>query len=82
MAINREFGRPHLFVTFTANAQWTSIKESINQDVESSMDRPDVVIRWSLVSNCKFTLYNKIIISPQNSPLLKCTSHKVFAQQD
>ena len=52
MAINREFGRPHLFVTFTANGKWRSVIESIDRDLESSMDRPDVVVRLSLMSNC------------------------------
>ena len=52
MAINREYGRPHLFVTFTANGKWRSVIDSINQDLESSMDRPDVVVRLSLMSNC------------------------------
>ena len=45
MAINREFGRPHLFVTFTANAKWKSIFDSIDPALESSLDRPDVVVR-------------------------------------
>ena len=45
MAINREYGRPHLFVTFTANAKWKSIFESIDPSLESSLDRPDVIVR-------------------------------------
>ena len=44
MAIVRKFGKPDLFVTFTASADWPEIKESLKPG-ESSHDRPDVVTR-------------------------------------
>ena len=44
MALVRAFGKPHLFLTFTANAQWPEIEASIEKN-EKSYDRPDVVNR-------------------------------------
>ena len=44
MAICREFGRPHLFVTFTASAKWKAISESIMEN-EKSIHRADIVVR-------------------------------------
>ena len=44
MAIVRAFGKPHLFVTFTANAKWKEIQDSLLKD-EESIDRPDIVNR-------------------------------------
>ena len=44
MAILREFGTPHFFITFTANAKWPQITESLHEG-ETSHDRPDIVVR-------------------------------------
>ena len=44
MAICRAYGKPTLFVTFTANANWPEIKGSLHHG-ESSQDRPDIVAR-------------------------------------
>ena len=44
MAIVRKFGKPDLFVTMTASADWKEIKDSLRPG-ESSHDRPDVVTR-------------------------------------
>ena len=45
MAIVRTYGKPHLFVTFTANAQWDEIKKSLfeGQDESLRKERPDLV---------------------------------------
>ena len=44
MAIVRKFGKPDLFVTFTASADWPEIKNSLKPG-ESSHDRPDIITR-------------------------------------
>ena len=44
MAIVRHYGKPHLFITFTANAQWPEITESLYPGEETT-DRPDLVAR-------------------------------------
>ena len=44
MALVRAFGKPHLFITFTANAKWEEIQKSLHKD-EESVDRPDIVNR-------------------------------------
>ena len=44
MAVVREYGKPDLFITMTASADWPEITESLFPG-ESSHDRPDVVTR-------------------------------------
>ena len=44
MAIVRHFGKPDYFITFTADASWSEITESLYPG-ESSHERPDVVTR-------------------------------------
>ena len=44
MAICRQFGRPHLFVTFTASSKWEATFESMFPN-EKSTQRPDLVVR-------------------------------------
>ena len=44
MAIVRHYGKPDLFITMTASADWPEIIESPFPG-ETSMDRPDVVSR-------------------------------------
>ena len=44
MAIVRHFGKPDYFITFTADASWPEITESLFPG-ESSHERPDVVTR-------------------------------------
>ena len=44
MAIVRHYGKPDLFITMTASADWAEIIESLFPG-ETSMDRPDVVSR-------------------------------------
>ena len=44
MAIVRKFGKPDLFVTMTASADWEEIKKSLKPG-ESSHDRPDIITR-------------------------------------
>lgn len=44
MAVVREYGKPDLFITMTADANWPEITESLFPG-ESSHDRPDVVTR-------------------------------------
>ena len=44
MCIVRNFGKPHLFVTFTCNPEWPEIQESLHPG-ESAFDRPDLLTR-------------------------------------
>jgi hypothetical protein len=44
MAIVRRYGKPHLFITMTCNAQWPEIKSSLF-DGQTANDRPDIVSR-------------------------------------
>ena len=44
MAIVREYGKPHIFLTFTATGQWDDIKNNLYPG-ETSYDRPDLVCR-------------------------------------
>ena len=44
MALVRSFGKPHLFLTFTANAKWPEIQAALEKN-EYSYDRPDIVNR-------------------------------------
>ncbi len=44
MAIVRHYGKPHLFITFTANSQWPEITKSLYPGEETT-DRPDLVAR-------------------------------------
>ena len=44
MAIVREYGKPDLFPTMTANPNWPEIQKSLHDD-ETAKDRPDIVIR-------------------------------------
>ncbi|CAN6996459.1 unnamed protein product, partial [Brassica oleracea var. botrytis] len=48
MAICREFGNPDLFITMTANPNWSEIKEHIGRyGGDSPNDRPDIECRVS-----------------------------------
>ena len=42
MAIVRKYGKPHLFVTYTATSSWTEINESMFSD-QDQKERPDLV---------------------------------------
>ncbi|MCP3668651.1 MAG: hypothetical protein GY696_40250, partial [Gammaproteobacteria bacterium] len=44
MAIVRKFGKPDLFITFTANPKWREIRENLLPN-QTAMDRPDLVSR-------------------------------------
>jgi hypothetical protein len=44
MALTREFGRPALFVTMTANPKWREITEALAEHQDPS-DRPDLIAR-------------------------------------
>jgi hypothetical protein len=44
MAIVRHYGKPDLFLTFTANPKWPEVAASLNPN-ESSHDRPDITVR-------------------------------------
>ena len=43
MAIVRKFGKPHLFVTFTASGKWEETKENIYKG-QDPRQRPDIVV--------------------------------------
>ena len=46
MALVRHFGRPDLFITFTANPNWPEIKEALKDfPGQTATDRPDIVAR-------------------------------------
>eukprot|EP00984_Skeletonema_dohrnii_P018289 scaffold8514_cov74-Skeletonema_dohrnii-CCMP3373.AAC.1 len=44
MAMFQKFGRPHLFITGTANPNWKEIKDALKTD-QTAFDRPDLVAR-------------------------------------
>ena len=44
MALVRHFGKPTLFVTFTANPRWGDIKNNITANLEAT-DRPDRIVK-------------------------------------
>ena len=44
MAIVRHFGRPTLFITFTANPKWKAIVDELLPG-HTAVDRPDLVAR-------------------------------------
>ena len=44
MAIERHFGCPTLFITFTANSKWKEIQDEVFLH-QSAMDRPDLIAR-------------------------------------
>ena len=44
MAIMRKYGKPYLFITFTANPAWREIQENLRL-WESASDRPELVAR-------------------------------------
>ena len=44
MAVVRKWGKPHLFITFTANGQWEETKESVRPG-QDPKNRPDMVVR-------------------------------------
>ena len=45
MAIVRHLGKPSLFITFTANPNWSEITSIIRPQNQSASDRPDLVSR-------------------------------------
>jgi hypothetical protein len=44
MALVRHFGKPSLFITFTANPKWAEIQDELFPD-QTAADRPDLVAR-------------------------------------
>ena len=58
MAIVRKFGKPHLFLTFTANGKWQETIESIYEGQDPNR-RPDMVCR---VFNAKLAELKKDIL--------------------
>ena len=44
MTIVRKFGKPDLFITFTANPSWPEIKKCLRNG-EFYIDRPDICVR-------------------------------------
>ena len=58
MAIVRKFGKPHLFLTFTANGKWEETIESIYEGQDPNR-RPDMVCR---VFNAKLAELKKDIL--------------------
>jgi hypothetical protein len=43
MTIVKNFGKPDLFITFTANPHWPEIEQQL--DGMNYMDRPDICVR-------------------------------------
>ena len=54
IAIVRKFGKPDLFITFTANPAWEEITSELN--VQPYTNRPDICVR---VLNSKLFFLNK-----------------------
>jgi len=44
MALFQRYGRPHLFITITANPEWAEIQENLMPG-QTALDRPDIVAR-------------------------------------
>uniref|UniRef100_A0A0N5BF22 ATP-dependent DNA helicase n=1 Tax=Strongyloides papillosus TaxID=174720 RepID=A0A0N5BF22_STREA len=44
LAVQRKYGKPHLFITFTCNPKWPEIVNSMTKNV-NSIHRPDIVNR-------------------------------------
>ncbi|CEF61709.1 Helitron helicase-like domain-containing protein [Strongyloides ratti] len=44
LAVQRHFGKPHLFITFTCNPKWPEIINSLPKGFKAT-DRPDIVVR-------------------------------------
>ena len=44
MAITQTYGKPSLFITFTATSHWPEVKKSLSEG-ETGYDRPDVICR-------------------------------------
>uniref|UniRef100_A0A0K0EC76 Helitron_like_N domain-containing protein n=1 Tax=Strongyloides stercoralis TaxID=6248 RepID=A0A0K0EC76_STRER len=44
LAVQRFYGKPHLFITFTCNPKWPEIINSLPNGFKST-DRPDIVVR-------------------------------------
>ncbi|CEP11614.1 hypothetical protein, partial, partial [Parasitella parasitica] len=44
MALSRFFGKPTLFITFTANPKWKETTDELEPD-QTAMDRPDIIAR-------------------------------------
>jgi hypothetical protein len=50
MAIVQHKGKPHIFLTVTANSKWPEVQESLlkneaGENVETNFDRPDLTVR-------------------------------------
>lgn len=60
MAIVRKYGKPDLFITFTANPNWDEIKVELNG--QPFTNRPDICVR---VFNCKLNEFMREIIDDE-----------------
>ena len=62
MTVFQRFGRPHLFITMTANPQWKEIQDILKSD-QTVFDRPDLVARVFKLKKQQFVkeLYSESI---------------------
>jgi hypothetical protein len=63
LTIVKHFGKPDLFITFTANPQWPEIQN--NLDGLNYMDRPDICVRvfWEKFDAfCREVLHDHVLI--------------------
>ena len=77
MAIVRKFGRPHLFVTFTASGKWDEVQECIYHGQETT-HRPDMVVR---VFNAKLEEFKKDILKNHVLGKVKAYSYVIEFQK-
>lgn len=67
MALVEKFGKPNLFITFTANPNWLEIQNNIFKNKgQSAADRPDLIVR---VTRLKFQAFLQEIKSGLFGPV-------------
>ena len=77
MAIVRKHGKPHLFITFTANGKWDETKKSCF-DGQEPTNRPDLVCR---IFNAKLEELKKDILQNHVLGRVKAYSYVIEFQK-
>ena len=76
MAIVRKYGRPHIFLTFTASGKWPETQECI--DDQDPKKRPDIVVR---MFNAKLEEFKTDIIKRKVLGRVKAYSYVIEFQK-
>ena len=77
MRIVQKFGRPHLFLTFTANGQWEDTKASLFEG-QDPLRRPDMVVR---LFHAKLEEFKNDILKKQKMGRVKAYSYVIEFQK-